>query len=77
MKSLKIMSKYDRLCLRKAKFMFKIYNDEAPIDIYLKTHHCETIQITVLTLDLPMLVVLSHLSLRLNILSTARDTLDV
>ena len=30
MKSLKIMSIYDRLYLRKAKFMFKVYNNEAP-----------------------------------------------
>ena len=30
MKSLKIMSIYERLYLRKAKFMFKIYNDVAP-----------------------------------------------
>ena len=30
MKSLEIMSIYDRLCLRKAKFMFKVYNNEAP-----------------------------------------------
>ena len=30
MKSLKIMSIYDRLYLRKAKFMFKIYNNVAP-----------------------------------------------
>ena len=30
MKSLKIMSIYDRLYLRKAKFMFKIYNNVMP-----------------------------------------------
>ena len=30
MKSLKIMSIYDRLYLRKAKFMFKVYNNVAP-----------------------------------------------
>ena len=30
MKSLKIMSIYERLYLRKAKFMFKIYNNVAP-----------------------------------------------
>ena len=30
MNSLKIMSIYDRLYLRKAKFMFKVYNDIAP-----------------------------------------------
>lgn len=30
MKSLKIMSIYDRLYLRKAKFMFKVYNNAAP-----------------------------------------------
>ena len=30
MKSLKIMSIYDRLYLRKAKFMFKVYTNEAP-----------------------------------------------
>ncbi|MEW8546816.1 MAG: reverse transcriptase family protein [Candidatus Thiodiazotropha sp.] len=30
MKSLKIMSVFDRLYLRKAKFMFKVYNNDAP-----------------------------------------------
>ena len=33
MQSLKIMSIYDRLYLRKAKFMFKIFNNTAPVYI--------------------------------------------
>ena len=33
MQSLKIMSIYDRLYLRKAKFMFKILNNTAPVYI--------------------------------------------
>ena len=36
MKSLKIMSIYDRLYLRKAKFMFKVYNNVMPT--YISEH---------------------------------------
>ena len=35
MQSLKIMSIYDRLYLRKAKFMFKIFINTAPVYIYI------------------------------------------
>ena len=35
MQSLKIMSIYDRLYLRKAKFMFTIFNNTAPVYIYI------------------------------------------
>ena len=44
MRSLKIMSIYDRLYLQKAKFMFKVYTNEAPenfnrkITVYHQKH---------------------------------------
>ena len=64
MKSMKIMSIYERLYLRKAKFMFKIYNNVAP------TYISENFTLkTMQTLDQLLQDVLSHLSLGLNILS--------